>query len=217
MLPRLAGHETRVAYQGSPGAFGEAAVARAWEGAAVAVPARTFCSVLALVTESRVEYGVLPLWNTLIGSVRPAWEALDQFATEVTSVGEISVPVSLCLVALPGTTLDDVRLVGSHPAALGQCKQFFASRPYVQACSASDTAGAARELALLARGAGVADAGEDASWFSSLAFDGPRELAAVSSRAAAEIYGLEVIAEGIQDEARNVTRFSILQARGAVL
>ncbi|MGH2901176.1 MAG: prephenate dehydratase domain-containing protein, partial [Solirubrobacteraceae bacterium] len=69
MFPRAIGSEPRVAYQGSPGAFGEAAVIRAWEGAALAVPARTFSSVLALVAESRVEYGVLPLWNTLIGSV----------------------------------------------------------------------------------------------------------------------------------------------------
>jgi prephenate dehydratase len=216
MLPRLAGNETRVAYQGSPGAFGEAAVVRAWEGAAVAVPTRTFASVLSLVAESRVEYGVLPLWNTLIGSVRPAWEALDQFETEVTTVGEVSVPVSLCLVGLPGTTLDDVRFVGSHPAALGQCRQFFASRPHVQACAATDTAGAARELAFLVHAAGVANAGEDTPWYSSFAFDGPRELAAVSSRTAAELYGLEVLAEGIQDEARNVTRFSIMQARRAV-
>ena len=79
MLPRANGHEPRVAFPGAPGAFGEAAIVKAWEGTAFPVPASSVASVLSLLSASRVDYGVLPLWNTSIGAVRSAYDALDAF------------------------------------------------------------------------------------------------------------------------------------------
>lgn len=202
----------RVAFQGEPGAYGYAAVALRWAGAARAIPAPTFATVLALVCDGGAEYGVLPVWNTIIGEVREPCAALRDAGTRVERVDEVLVPVHQCLLALHGASLASLRVVGSHPAALAQCGRFFADHPWIAAHAAYDTAGAARELALLARPSVRAPAEGAPPWHHQLTM-APHELGVVASAAAAAHHGLQVLAEDIQDEPANATRFVVVRAR----
>lgn len=213
----------RVAFQGELGAYGEAAVSQRWHGSAHAVPTRTFAAVLALIAAGGADYGVLPVWNSTIGDIAEAREALDAHADGVDAIhaiDELLVPVRHALIGLPGASLDDVRVIGSHPAALSQCARFFAERPRVTMRAAFDTAGATRELAMLAGGAVPRHAharGADVAsvWYDGVPFASARELAVIASAAAAARYGLEMLAEDVQDEPTNATRFVVVRSRAA--
>ena len=182
---------TRVAYQGEPGAFGEEAVV-GWFGDEVdPIGAPTFSAVCAAVEEGHMDAGVLPLENSLAGTVGDALDALAGGTLRV--VGEVLLPIRHQLLVTPGATLDDVRRVSSHWQALAQCERFLARRGW-EVVPAADTAGAARELA---------------------ASDDPT-TAAIASRRAAAHYGLEIAAEDIQDADHNLTRFAVLVPEGAV-
>jgi prephenate dehydratase len=181
---------TRVAYQGEPGAFGEEAVIGWFGGEVEPIGVPTFSAVCAAVADGRVDAGVLPLENSLAGTVGDALDALAGGTLRV--VGEVLLPIRHQLLVSPGATLDDVRRVSSHWQALAQCERFLASRGW-DVVPAADTAGAARELA---------------------ASDDPT-TAAIASRRAAARYGLEVAAEDIQDADHNLTRFAVLVSEGA--
>lgn len=174
-----------VAYQGEPGAFGEEAII-GWFGAdATPVPAPTFSAVCSAVESGRTDAGVLPLENSLAGTVGDALDALADGSLRV--VGEVLLPVRHQLLALPGVEIGDIERVSSHWQALAQCERFLAGRGW-QIVPAADTAGAAR----------------------SLAASGERSTAAIASRRAAERYDLAVLAADMQDADHNVTRFAIL-------
>jgi prephenate dehydratase len=176
---------TTVAYQGVPGAFGEEAVV-GWFGAdAVPVPVPTFSAVCAAVEGGTADAGVLPLENSLAGTVGDALDALAVGTLRV--VGEVLLPIRHQLLALPGVDLEHVERVSSHWQALAQCERYLDARGW-QIIPAADTAGAARELAS----------------------GGDRHGAAIASRAAAERYGLEILAQDIQDADHNMTRFAVL-------
>ncbi|HEX7173244.1 MAG TPA: prephenate dehydratase [Candidatus Limnocylindria bacterium] len=176
---------TTVAYQGEPGAFGEEAVL-GWFGVdAVPVPVPTFSAVCGAVERGEAGAGVLPLENSLAGTVGDALDALAVGTLRV--VGEVLLPIRHQLLALPGVGLADVERVSSHWQALAQCERYLDARGW-QIVPAADTAGAARELA----------ASQD------------RRSAAIASRAAARRYGLEVLAPDIQDADHNMTRFAVL-------
>jgi prephenate dehydratase len=177
---------TTVAYQGEPGAFGEEAII-CYFGADTVEPigVSTFSAVCDAVEFGSADAGVLPLENSIAGTVG---DALDALATgSLTVVGELMLPIRHHLLVLPGVTLEDVEWVASHWQALSQCERFLAGRGW-EVVPAADTAGAARELA--ARG--------------------DRHSAALASERAAERYGLEIAARDIQDSSHNVTRFAIL-------
>lgn len=176
---------TTVAYQGEPGAFGEEAVIGFFGTDAVPVPVATFSAVCAAVQDGTTEAGVLPLENSLAGTVGDALDALAVGTLRV--VGEVLLPIRHQLLALPGVGLEDVERVSSHWQALAQCERYLDGHRW-QAVPAADTAGAARELAS----------------------SGDRRAAAIASRAAAERYGLEILAEDIQDADHNMTRFAVL-------
>ena len=180
---------TRVAYQGEPGAFGEEAVIGWFGDRAEPIPVPTFSAVCAAVEEGRVDAGVLPLENSLAGTVGDALDALANGTLRV--VGEVLLPIRHQLLVRNGSRLDEVRRVRSHWQALAQCERFLGERGW-EVVAAADTAGAARELA---------DGGD-------------RTEAAIASRAAAERYGLTVAVADIQDAAHNLTRFAILVAGG---
>jgi prephenate dehydratase len=110
-------------------------------------------------------------------------------------VGEVLLPVHLCVVALPSATLETLRSVESHPMALKQCRRFLATHPRLVARPASDTAGAARAVAR----------------------SGDRTRAAIASRHAASLNGLSILVDGAQDHARNTTRFVVLGRRKGIL
>lgn len=175
-----------VAYQGEPGAFGEEAII-GYFGADTVEPigVPSFSAVFEWVESGSADAGVLPLENSLAGTVG---DALDALATgSLTVVGEVLLPVRHQLLVLPGVALGDVRKVASHWQALSQCERFVAGRGW-EIVPAADTAGAAREL--VARN--------------------DRGAAVVASERAAQLYGLEIVARDIADSSHNVTRFAVL-------
>lgn len=175
-----------VAIQGEAGSFSHAA-AREVLGADVRlVPCPTFEDLFRAVESGQATCGVVPIENSLAGSVYEAYDALGAHALHV--VGETQVRVRHCLVVRPGTPLDDVRKVASHPVALAQCRRFFLEHPTVAAVPAYDTAGSVRDL--------LADR-LDAN-------------AAIGSALAATLYGGEVLLEGLEDHAENYTRFLVV-------
>lgn len=181
---------TRVAYQGEPGAFGEDAVV-GWFGDAVEpIPVATFSAVCAAVESGSVDAGVLPLENSLAGTVGDALDALARGTLKV--IGEVLLPIRHQLLVIPGASVDDIRRVTSHWQALAQCERFLADRAW-EVVPAADTAGAARELSA----------------------NGDRDLAAIASRRAAERYGLEIAIADVQDADHNLTRFAVLVREGA--
>jgi prephenate dehydratase len=174
----------RVAFQGELGAFSEQAVVQLWPQGAEPVPMREFIDVARAVEAGDVERGVLPIENTLAGSVIGTYDAL--FACErLHVVAETVVPIHHCVLALRGATLGSLRTVSSHPVALAQCERFLRAHPHITAQAAYDTAGAARDVA--ARGDPAA--------------------AAIAGRPAADRYGLEIIAADVEDRPDNQTRF----------
>ena len=175
----------RVAYQGEPGAYSEAA-ALAFEPDADPVPCRSFEDVFRAVAEGGAARGIVPMENTIGGSIHRNYDLLVEH--ELPIVGEVQLKVDHCLLALPGVALADVRVVHSHPQALAQCERWLQGLPGVELSAVYDTAGGAK----LIREQGL------------------RDHAAVASVRAAEVFGLDVLARGIQDFDTNITRFFVI-------
>lgn len=173
-----------VGFQGERGAYGDAAT-RAWLEGVAPIPCKEFQDVFDGVAGGWLDYGLVPVENTLGGTVGQVNSILVESGLRV--VGAVDLPVEHCLLALPGQDHRDIRYVYSHPQALAQCRRFL-ERNRLDGVSHYDTAGSARMLAE----------------------DRPRASAAIASRYAGEIYGLEIIKEGIQDAAQNRTRFFAL-------
>ena len=178
-----------VAYQGEPGAFGEEAVIGFFGDSAEPRPVPTFSAVCAAVESGAADAGLLPLENSLAGTVGDALDALANGSLLV--IGELLLPIRHQLLALPGVGLEAIERVSSHWQALAQCERFLAAHPWLLV-PAADTAGAARELAE----------------------SGDRRAAAIASKRAADRYGLEVAAADIADAAHNMTRFAVLARNG---
>jgi prephenate dehydratase len=174
------------------------------------VPVRTFDAALDSLCDGHVQRAVIPYWNSVIGPVAPARAALASHSSTIELLTDIDVPVRHCLLALPGTTMSDVRFVGSHPAALAQCARLFEAHRQLTPCDAFDTAGAARDLSLFGEPCRAADYEQ---WHSALQIDTPARLAVIASASAASRYGLIVLREDVQDHPANVTRFVVARAR----
>ncbi len=177
-------HTVTVAFQGAEGANSEIA-ARHLAPGAVPKPYPTFHEVLAAVASGEVEYGVLPVENSLAGTVLQAVDLLQD--TDLHIVQELVLRIRYGLMVLPGVRLEDLRRVSSHPQALAQCDGFIA-RHHLEPVAAYDTAGAAADLAA----------------------SGRRDEAAIAPVGAAKLYGLDTLATGIEDEPFNFTRFLVL-------
>jgi prephenate dehydratase len=176
--------DVRVAFQGEFGAFGEEAIHMLWRGAARPVPATTFEDVMHATETSEVDYGMLPLESTLMGGLDVAYDLLSLY-DGLTIVAEVIVPVHLCLLALPGSTIADLKSLASHPVILGQCSHFLTRYKHIAAMPAWDTAGAARDVRNL----------EDPT------------RGAAASRRAAERFGLTVLLDHIEDRHDSQMRF----------
>jgi prephenate dehydratase len=178
---------TDVAIQGERGSFShQAAVAMLGEDVGLR-PQPTFEALVAAVERGEAARGLLPIENSLAGSIHENYDRLSGAALHI--VGETHLRVRHCLVGRPGASLGTIRRVASHPVALAQCRGFFAARPHLEAVPAYDTAGSVRDL---------------------LRADGMATQAAIASRLAAEIYGAQVLMEGIEDDPANYTRFLLL-------
>jgi prephenate dehydratase len=184
----------RVAFQGELGAYSEEAVLRACGSDAEPVPCRENRDVVRAVANAEVDLGVLPLENTLAGTVPASYDALADGAP-IHAVGEVVIPIHHCVLGVAEATLPTLHIVESHPVALAQCSSFFAQHEWLEARAAYDTAGAARD---------VARAGDPAR-------------AAIAGRAAASRYGLTVLAADIEDRPDNQTRFVVLSRAPAHL
>jgi prephenate dehydratase len=174
-----------VAFQGENGAYSQEAAYQFFGAEVDTLPCRTFEDIFLAVEEGRVDYGILPVENSAAGSINKAYDLLLEYDLKIW--GEVILRVCHCLLANPGTKLDDIREVHSHPQALAQCERYVASHE-MEPVPTYDTAGSAKELAA-APVAGVA---------------------VIASELAARIYGLEVLASGIEDFSFNYTRFFIL-------
>ena len=174
-----------ISFQGELGAYSEEAVSAAFLGC-VPLPCETVEDAIAAVEGGLADRAVLPVENSLEGPVVGLHDLLPDCALVATA--EIFLPIRHCLMALPGTVLDDVEEVISHPQALGQCKGNLARLvPQAKPTPFYDTAGAAKEI-------------------SRKRLQG---TAAIASARAAEIYGLEILKIGMQDDDSNTTRFLV--------
>jgi len=182
-----AGTRIRIAYTGEPGAFAEEAVLRFFPSPD-ALPMPSFRAVFEAVRDGAADAGVVPVESSLLGTIRENLDLL--WAFDLPIAGEVTVPVRLALLALPGERIETIERVYSISAALAQADAFLRSRPWTVE-TAYNTAGAAK---------GIADRGE-------------RGAAAVASARVAPIYGLEVIADDIQSGDDNRTRFAVLARR----
>lgn len=178
----------RIGYTGEPGAFAEEAVLRFF-ASPTAVPMSSFRAVFEAVRDGEVAAGVVPVESSLLGTIRENLDLLWEFDLPV--VGEVSVPVRLALLALPGERLESITRVYSISAALAQADEFLRSRPWTVQTT-YNTAGAAKQ---------VAERREPGA-------------AAVASARVAAIYGLVVLADDIQSGTDNRTRFAVIAGRG---
>lgn len=178
----------RVAFQGETGAYSEEAVLGYYQDKGVElVPCASFEDAFEQLASGAVERAMLPIENSLHGSVHANYDLLREH--EVHIVGELKLRIVHHLLALHGTKSSELKKVFSHPQALGQCQAYLRTElPHVQAVPAYDTAGAAKMVAQ----------------------EGVSAHAAIASEAAAEEYDLEVLAGGIESNHQNYTRFLVL-------
>ncbi len=176
-----------VAFQGEHGAFSEEALLDHFRGRARPLPCRSFSLVGDAVRSREADFGLLPVENTLAGSVQGSHDVLMEGG--ITIVGEVILPIRHFLMGVHGVREGDLRRVLSHPVALAQCTRYFRDRPGVQAMAVHDTAGAAREVAQL----------------------GDPTVAAIAPSGAAGRYGLAILAGDLQDRPDNQTRFYVVQ------
>ena len=177
----------KIAFQGEPGAFSHAA-AHALFPADEALPCVTFEDTIAAVQHGDADYGVVPVENSLYGRITDIYHLLPESGLHIN--GEHFLRIEMNLLGLPGTTLEDIRSVQSLSVALGQCRQFI-SKHKLKTINGVDTAGSAREIAE----------------------KGDKSVGAIASLFAAEVYGLTVLAQNIEDAAHNTTRFLVISRK----
>jgi chorismate mutase/prephenate dehydratase len=174
-----------VAYQGEPGAYSEEAAFRFFGKSARGVPYDNLDQVFEAVESGEVPFAMVPVENSLEGSITRAYDLLLDSPLMV--CGESELRISHCLIALEGSSLDTIRFVYSHPQALAQSRNFL-KKLNAEIVPASDTAGSVRIIKE----------------------EGRLDAAAVASAKAAELYGLKIIAREIEDNPHNYTRFFVL-------
>jgi prephenate dehydratase len=175
-----------VAFQGEKGAFSYTAACRLLGDKARVVPCASFKEVFEALQHGSVTHAVIPIENTLHGSIHENYDHLLQY--DIPICGETSVRISHQLIAMPGVRFRNVRTVYSHPVALNQCRAFFDRNKQIKAASFYDTAGSVKMLRE----------------------QNPAGAAAIASMAAAEIYGGVILRRNIEDDRQNFTRFFLL-------
>jgi len=176
----------RAGFQGARGAFSQDAVVQLLGRRAEAVPYPNFEAVFQALRDGKVQAAVIPIENTLAGSVHENYDHLLHF--DVRIAAETNVRIVHNLIAPPGVAFRDIRKAYSHPVALNQCLKFFARYPKVEKTPYYDTAGSV-EMVMRERPAGAA---------------------AIASELAAKLYGGHILKRSIEDDRRNFTRFFLL-------
>ena len=176
----------RVAFQGEPGAFSEAAAVQLLGEEIQTVPRPTFDATFLAISESAADALVVPVENTLAGSVVRVYDLLLESPLEM--CGETILPIEHHLMGCPGSSLEKIRSAASHPMALAQCEKFFLAHADIRRVPAEDTAGSVREMMQRS----------------------DKTAASIAGRRAAPQYGAVILKESIQDNAENFTRFMLL-------
>ena len=176
-----------VAYQGERGAYGERAIRHWFTGEVKPLPVPEFASVFEAVLEGKVDYGMVPIENSLTGSIHQNYDLLLQFP-DVRIVGEQKIRIEHNLIGLSGARLEDIRKVFSHPQGLAQCSRFLDQHPGWERVAFYDTAGAVRF---------VAEKNDP-------------QNAAIASAEAADVYNLVVLKQGVETSVQNYTRFFVI-------
>jgi prephenate dehydratase len=180
--------EYLVAFQGERGSYSEAAAVNFFSEGILPVPCRTFGEVFLAVDEKRADCGIIPIENSLTGSIHRNYDLLLRY--DLFIVGETQLQIRHHLITLPGVELSDVRRVLSHPQALNQCENSLSRLlPDAELVATYDTAGSVHMLKETEA----------------------RDAAAIAGQRAAEIYGMHVLVEGLEDNPENYTRFLILE------
>ena len=180
-------HKEIIAFQGERGAFSEEATRKVCGNGVKVLPCARFEDLFRSVKEGRAAGAVVPIENTLAGSVHENYDHLVNF--ELPIVAETSVRIGHNLMALPGVKYSQIKRVYSHPVALNQCLDFFAKNPQFERVPFYDTAGSVKMLTE----------------------EGHRDAAAIASRVAAEIYGARILRRSIESDRQNFTRFFLLR------
>lgn len=181
----------KIAIQGEPGSFSHEAAIKLVKDAVIA-PFALSADAFAALVNGTVEAAVIPIENSLAGSVSEHFDLL--LANEVTVERETLLRIRHNLIAISGTTVADIDRVFSHPVALAQCRRFLAAHPKMEAYSFYDTAGSVKQLVELR----------------------DRHAAAIASEAAAQHYGAQILESNIEDNPENYTRFFLVKrARSA--
>ena len=173
-----------IAYQGFPGAYSHLACSRVRPDFE-AFACNTFAEAMFMVERGEADLGMIPLENSTAGRVEEIYRLMPK--TQLHIIGEHFEPVNHCLLALPGTKIEDLRTVSSHPQALAQCDTNLKELG-LKPIAALDTAGSAADLAAHPR----------------------PDHAVIASSLAAELYNLEILRENFQDKQGNTTRFMVL-------
>jgi prephenate dehydratase len=183
-----------VAFQGELGAYSEEAVTTLFGAQARPQPRRENADVAAAVLSLDADYGVLPVENSLAGTVAASYDAVVS-RPGLFVIAECTLPIHHCLLAPQGAAIESLRSVESHPVALAQCRSFFDRHPQVTSRAAYDTAGAARDVAAA----------------------GDPSRGAIASQGAARHYSLAILATNIEDRHDNRTRFVAIAREAATL
>lgn len=176
----------RAAFLGEMGTFSHKACTQYFGTKVAAVPMSSFRAIFEAIKEGEAEFGVVPLENSLTGSIHENYDLLLEYNLKV--IGEITLRIMHHLIGHPGTRVETIKRVFSHPQVFQQCRQFLERHDPWELVSVKDTAGAVSQ---------IKEKGEVTD-------------AAIASREAAEIHGMEIIEEGIETNPRNYTRFVVI-------
>lgn len=179
-----------VAFQGELGAYSHEAAQKYFSGRLEVVPQRSFEAVYHAVENGNTDLGIVPIENSLVGSIHQNYDLL--LTSDLHVIAEQDLRIEHALLAAPGSRSEDIKEVCSHPVALDQCKEYLIQHNLIPR-AAYDTAGAVKA---------VKESGD-------------HNVGAIASRYAADLYGMEILATGIQDEVDNFTRFLILSREEA--
>jgi len=180
--------QPRIAFQGERGAFSEeAAVALLGEGIKL-VPRPSFEALFSAVSEGIADHALAPLENSLIGSIGRAYDLLVESGLQIEA--EVVIPIAHQLIGCRGAAVESIKVVESHPVALSQCERFFAAHPHIVRVAADDTAASVRRV---------------------IERRDPRH-AAIAGMRAARTYEGTILAEHLEDDPENYTRFALLTA-----
>lgn len=178
--------DTRIACFGEHGAYTEQAMEEVFGKNITAINRESFREVMEMVANGEAKYGVLPIENSSTGGITDVYDMLLDY--DVTVVAEHVVKVEQALMGIKGTKLEDIRTVYSHPQGILQCSKFLEKHPQIVAKTFASTSGSAKKVAE----------------------EGDKTQAAIASKRAAEIFGLDVIQESINFEKNNYTRFIVI-------